>query len=610
MKICTIWRWSILLILLEFITPVHVLAVDFKITKGTEKTLQVNVEGFYYPTELTPLVVEGTNGNRIYILGTSHSLKCISNQNLLTENVSIPQNQCTLVSKEGILDHLLMNGGNGGAIYKNPQDVGPEIWKFGYNGIMGVANITVNGQKRWITIQHNEQTNAKLGEYRYQNRLYPWITIDDKWSAFANFTSLSWYPDDGDGWQSQEPMNEYGPILWPKNGYLIRNGSSITKAQPAGFYQPTLFSDNSYLYTFVQYTGAENTAQFYPKAWACMIGARSPIASGGSPGSWKFYYQGDFNSPAMPSGYTATNLPDLNNNQSTFYFQAGGRADCLPMEGQQITHNPFYFNVAKIKGTSYYIAAEEGAIYKTPQSTGLDGWTMGVRLSKDLVHWSPIQILAQADGSWGNGEYGYPTFLNKEATTNYEIDPEEFYILGKHATGEAAGYGLKAMKLNLTAIPPTEKAESIIQQYSREFLGHEVTDINTHKNFILSNGCVAEAQNFLTSAEFLNKNMSDDQLVETLYKAVLSRNVDGPSKTFWLNRINTLGKQEAIVEFLASAGFKEACWNGTTVTPPLLLGDLNTDGKINLFDYNELVSKWNKPYANLDYQNILTNFGK
>ncbi len=42
----------------------------------------------------------------------------------------------------------------------------------------------------------------------------------------------------------------------------------------------------------------------------------------------------------------------------------------------------------------------------------------------------------------------------------------------------------------------------------------------------------------------------------------------------------------------------------------LLPGDLNSDGKINIFDYNELVSKWNKPYTNLDYQNILTNFGK
>ncbi len=41
-----------------------------------------------------------------------------------------------------------------------------------------------------------------------------------------------------------------------------------------------------------------------------------------------------------------------------------------------------------------------------------------------------------------------------------------------------------------------------------------------------------------------------------------------------------------------------------------LPGNLNKDSTINIFDYNELVSKWGRPYTNLDYQNILTNFGK
>ncbi len=41
-----------------------------------------------------------------------------------------------------------------------------------------------------------------------------------------------------------------------------------------------------------------------------------------------------------------------------------------------------------------------------------------------------------------------------------------------------------------------------------------------------------------------------------------------------------------------------------------LPGDLNKNNHVNLFDYNELVSKWNKPYTDLDYQNILSNFGK
>ncbi len=57
----------------------------------------------------------------------------------------------------------------------------------------------------------------------------------------------------------------------------------------------------------------------------------------------------------------------------------------------------------------------------------------------------------------------------------------------------------------------------------------------------------------------------------------------------------------------------ELPWSNETtwrISPPPLPGDFNTDNKVNLFDYNELVSKWNKPYTDLDYQNILINFGK
>ncbi len=47
-----------------------------------------------------------------------------------------------------------------------------------------------------------------------------------------------------------------------------------------------------------------------------------------------------------------------------------------------------------------------------------------------------------------------------------------------------------------------------------------------------------------------------------------------------------------------------------TPTPAALPGDLNKDDKINIFDYNELVTKFGKPYTKLDYQNILENLGK
>ncbi len=55
-------------------------------------------------------------------------------------------------------------------------------------------------------------------------------------------------------------------------------------------------------------------------------------------------------------------------------------------------------------------------------------------------------------------------------------------------------------------------------------------------------------------------------------------------------------------------GFKAADINLLLNDSPS--GDLNSDGKINIFDYNELVTKFGKPYTDSDYQNILANFGK
>lgn len=44
----------------------------------------------------------------------------------------------------------------------------------------------------------------------------------------------------------------------------------------------------------------------------------------------------------------------------------------------------------------------------------------------------------------------------------------------------------------------------------------------------------------------------------------------------------------------------------TTTIP----GDLNTDGHVDIFDYNLLVSKFGNPYTIFDYNNIVANYGK
>jgi len=44
--------------------------------------------------------------------------------------------------------------------------------------------------------------------------------------------------------------------------------------------------------------------------------------------------------------------------------------------------------------------------------------------------------------------------------------------------------------------------------------------------------------------------------------------------------------------------------------PPRVDGDLNSDGHVNIFDYNLLVSKFGNPYTIFDYNSLVANFGK
>ena len=46
------------------------------------------------------------------------------------------------------------------------------------------------------------------------------------------------------------------------------------------------------------------------------------------------------------------------------------------------------------------------------------------------------------------------------------------------------------------------------------------------------------------------------------------------------------------------------------VTPTPLPGDLNSDGHVNLFDYNLLVAGFGSKYTIFDYNNLVANFGK
>jgi len=51
--------------------------------------------------------------------------------------------------------------------------------------------------------------------------------------------------------------------------------------------------------------------------------------------------------------------------------------------------------------------------------------------------------------------------------------------------------------------------------------------------------------------------------------------------------------------------------SGKTITcPPTLPGDLNGDGRVNLYDYTELARGYGTLYTDDDFINVLANYGK
>jgi hypothetical protein len=429
-------KFLVIFCLLLFFIPQSVWASDLttvKVSKVKEKQFAVNNQGFPYPPEITPLVITQQDGSKLYVLPTSRAHMCKTNGNLLNSSPDSPlklsSDNCRLIAKPEILAGLNKDGG---AIWKDPANVGDKDWQFNYDGVFGIHVL----DDRLITIRQGEHQNLYYGGNYYQGRVFPEIDVhqcfsgyvdghyEHCWESFAGFAFMEWLPyDSGSGWDKSnyQAWRDQGPIWWPQIPYKYSDGSR----SGAGPYHTTSFKDDNYLY---MYTISSQP----PRPGAqCTTVARSPISSNGMPGTWKKYHSGSFSQPALPSGFSKEKMDD-------FYKTGGGKSECILKDRD--SDLALYFNVAKIRNTPFYIAAEESQ----PKN---QYWEMGVRLSTDLVNWTSPQILSRSDYTWGiDQKYSYPTFYDHEGKGNYEVWGGKFWLLGK-AARNAKGYQLYGMQL-------------------------------------------------------------------------------------------------------------------------------------------------------------------
>ena len=126
-------------------------------------------------------------------------------------------------------------------------------------------------------------------------------------------------------------------------------------------------------------------------------------------------------------------------------------------------------------------------------------------------------------------------------------------------------YGIIRGKVDLTE--PMDQNEGVTRFVVRCYrlcLNREPDKVglNSWCQGILDNTCSAKktAYGFIFSTEFLNKNMSDDQYVTTLYRTFLDREPDADGKQTWINALNGgLTRFDVFNGFADSVEFKNLC---------------------------------------------------
>lgn len=523
---------------------------NFKVTIQPGNQLSVAIAGFTYPSEITPIILpnpktSNTSGSeKIVILPGSSSRICVTNANLLSGNVLIPQSSCYINAATG---DLFKEDTAGKDVWTDPSLLSSNPWTYSYDGIFTAAvnpttreiffgrnfenqsyvNRWVTGArdcsdptKAWTyqsTILPTTKQYCTCAEQAYQctandtsplclngNNICPADLSDPNhihsWPTFTTGVTMGASSYDGTNGYAPKKITDYGPILWPQQGGYTQAGVNVA--------YPAVVVKDDYLYLFYQISpprSGQNGGAY------CMGLSRSSLANGGKPGTWQNYVNGGFSANPLPSGFSLSNI-------SSFFTRSGGAADCVSPPSSEAGERPVtnWFSVARVKDTQFYIAVEESAL-------NWGQYQQAIRFSTDLINWSPKQVVDSAS-SWGQGKYTYGRFLNAAGNTNAEIDSDAFYLYGKNIPNS---YRIDSAKLSIIPRPVASRFAAVIDHYYMQLLNRPATtaEISSQSQTMNSGGCPAVIQNITQSSEFASRRapLSNTEYIKILSQAILSR---------------------------------------------------------------------------------------
>ena len=292
--------------------------------------------------------------------------------------------------------------------YLMPEEIGKaDLWRAVYYTAFSVWS----DDTTTYSINHGENKNSMITasgkQYFYKNTVKPADTqydnddysgdfgdgYKDVWDNYFAFVCSSASSNE-DVTKSGNLMKEdYGPIVWPDNGYLDEWGESVTTGprHPCAI----VYEDHIYVYYSIDKT---------------IRVVRAPVSGGAKPGTFKKYFNGGFDEPALPN--------DFNKDDRSFVYKISGMSSPI-IESD----NPIQFSVAHLKDTEYFVGILE--------ETDKDGHFISISVSKDLVNWSKPQELPDTRcKSWDEGNFHYPKIYSRDFSNSMEVSADGFFVSG------------------------------------------------------------------------------------------------------------------------------------------------------------------------------------
>lgn len=413
--------------------------------------------------EMPPVMLGQVEGINYSFVSSFESFLCQTSLGIFSPN-QFPSHSCRLVSTPDVDSSRKLNP------FTSSQLSNETAWKRNYSGIFSGHIISSNGSgASLVAIAHYENKGEEVpytgkGVGPFLTSIGPNMTntvgtrpssgncMEYNGCYFASI-GLQFLPTSlafgGHESSATNDLTDYGPITWPSAGYMTTDG--LTKISDGPRHPYSIIKDN-YLYVFYLdqiYTDGEdgNYSKYNINDQQAGIKViRAPVDNL-APSQWRAYFNGKFDQPTLPEGFDAKQM-------SAFASSLGPKATVIMGENSTLRVS---FAVAKIKGTQSFIGVETYIDYEESQCLAPGKYKVALRTSEDLVHWSARKDVY---GCLDRNVFGlfYAKFLDATGNSNYEIDPNDFYLIGSSttlvnanaATSKDYSTGLNVLRLKVT----------------------------------------------------------------------------------------------------------------------------------------------------------------